>query len=268
VELADPSTGSGQAPVDVEIHHRPSFMCSPWRNRRLRDWCREQQGACAVRYCPPGSSSVRSVTEGFAPGYSNTGLQPEQSFPIPTNSFNAIYQLVHIYRHLFDEGIGLRQLLDYYFVLRSLHIEQGEHSDRTQSMAMWAHSTYSGQVSGLGRSVLSNQQIMHLFGRFGMKKFASAVMYVLKTAFAMPDAYLLCEPNEKEGKWLLNEIMLAGNFGQHDERIKHGGGQLSHAWEKTKHNLRLLTHYPEEVMWEPWFRLYHWVWRKLELWRF
>lgn len=186
-------------------------------------------------------------------------LSPLCKFPIPTVSFNAVYQLLHIYKHLFEEGIGLRQLLYYYFVLRALHIEQGELADRTESMAQWAE--------GMGVAVASNEEIMHTLSRFGMKKFAGAVMYVLQTVFAMPDEYLICPPNEKEGKFLLNEIMQAGNFGKYDERIKHGGSQLSHAIEKTKHNLRLLSHYPEEVLSEPFFRLYHWFWRRFELWR-
>lgn len=92
--------------------------------------------------------------------------------------------------------------------------------------------------------------------------------------------WMICEPDEKEGKFLLNEIMLAGNFGAFDQRIKRGYGLwimgygfnfpkgMVHAIEKTKHNFRLLSHYPEEVLWEPVFRVYHWVWRKLELWRY
>lgn len=93
----------------------------------------------------------------------------------------------------------------------------------------------------------------------------------------MPDEYLICQPNEKEGKFLLAEIMQAGNFGKYDERIARGSKSfmgfkvscsISHAIEKTKHNLRLLKHYPEEVLWEPFFRVYHWIWRKLELWRY
>ena len=106
-----------------------------------------------------------------------------------------------------------------------------------------------------------------------MKKFASAMMYVLQTVFAMPDEYLICKPDEKEGKFLLNEIIQAGNFGKYDKRIKRVEGsylkvQCNHAFEKWKHNIRLITHYPEEVLWEPLFRLYHFVWRKFRLWKF
>ena len=90
--------------------------------------------------------------------------------------------------------------------------------------------------------------------------------------------WMICEPNEKEGRFLLNEIMQAGNFGKYDERIKRPSKsplkgdffspRVLHTIEKTKHNLRLLKHYPEEVFCEPFFRVYHWVWRKLELWRY
>lgn len=223
--------------VEVEAHYRPLFLDSPLRNWRLQKWFR--------------------INEQFGLHDAKIG---DCIIPTPTVSFNAVYQLCHIYRHLFDEGIGLRQLLDYYFVLRALHIEQGSLADRTQSMAQWAE--------GMGIVVKSNEEIMHALSRFGMKKFAGAVMYVLQTVFAMPEEYLICKPNEKEGKFLLNEIMMAGNFGKYDERIKHNGSQFSHAIEKTKHNLRLLTHYPEEVLWEPFFRVYHWVWRRFELWRY
>ena len=101
-----------------------------------------------------------------------------------------------------------------------------------------------------------------------MKRFASAVMHVLQTVFAMPNEYFICQPNEKEGKFLLNEIMQAGNFGKYDRRIKKTNSQGGHAWEKLKHNLRLVGHYPEEVICEPFFRVYHYFWRRLSLWRY
>lgn len=223
--------------IEIELHYRPSYLNSPIRNYRLQRWFKDNEpwGMCDAKI-------------------------DDHIFPILPISTNAIYQLLHIYKHLFEEGIGLRQLLDYYFVLRALHIEQGSLDDRTQSMAQW--------TEGLGVAVKSNEEIMHTLSRFGMKKFAGAVMYVLQTVFAMPDEYLICQPNEKEGKFLLNEIMQAGNFGKYDERIKHGGTKSQHAWEKTKHNFRLLTHYPKEVICEPFFRVYHWVWRRFELWRY
>ena len=36
---------------------------------------------------------------------------------IPTTAFNVIYQLTHLYHHFFDEGIGMRQIIDYFFVV-------------------------------------------------------------------------------------------------------------------------------------------------------
>lgn len=238
--------------IGIEPHYCPSYLNSPLRNYRLQRWFKDNEpwGMCDAKI------------DGHI-------------FPILPISTNVIYQLLHIYKHLFEEGIGLRQLLDYYFVLRALHIEQGAFADRTQSMAQWAE--------GMGVAVKSNEEIMHTLRRFGMKKFAGAVMYVLQTVLdtSQPSLkgqesldwhkrwpWMICEPNEKEGKFLLNEIMQAGNFGKYDDRINRDGGQFSHAIEKTKHNLRLLTHYPEEVICEPFFRVYHWVWRRFELWRY
>jgi hypothetical protein len=207
-------------PIDVEIHHRPSFMNCFYRNARLQRWCKDNIG-----------DSINIELDG-------------KNIPVAKNSFNAIYQLSHIYCHLFDEGIGLRQILDYYMVLRRFREDGLEFREES----------------------------LEIIGRLGMKKFASAMMYVLQTVFAMPDEYLICKPNEREGRFLLNEIIQAGNFGKYDERIKRVEGsylkvQCNHAFEKLKHNLRLIAHYPEEVLWEPLFRLYHFVWRKCELWK-
>lgn len=116
---------SGVYPCDVEVHFRPSWMYNPWRNRRVQRWFEDQRDAAVRQVCVDG-----------------------HTFCVPSVGFDVVYQLMHIYRHLFIEGIGLRQLLDYYFVLRSLHIEQGTLADSGQSMGMWAES--------IGRSVPSN----------------------------------------------------------------------------------------------------------------
>ena len=225
-------------PVDVEIHHRPSFMCSPLRNIRLRNWCRTFEGA------------------------NETASINGHEFPVPSVTFNAVYQLVHIYRHLFDEGIGLRQLLDYYFVLQTLSVPLHR--------GMSCRPPQSPCIGGEDREnrLEVREECLKQIERLGMKKFAGAIMYVLQKVFAMPDEYLICKPDEKVGAFVLSEILVGGNFGQADLRFaKAKDGVLAHAFGKTLHNLMFLRYFPEEVLCEPVFRMYHWLWRKWELWK-
>ncbi len=51
--------------------------------------------------------------------YSNVVSLPDGigDIAIPTTAFNVIYQLTHLYHHFFDEGIGMRQIIDYFLVV-------------------------------------------------------------------------------------------------------------------------------------------------------
>ena len=77
--------------------------------------------------------------------------------------------------------------------------------------------------------------------------------------------WMICEPNEKEGKKLLEEIMKGGNFGQYDTRdaVLKNGGMIKHGVWKLKRVLRLVRSYPEEALWEPVFRVWHLGWRMM-----
>lgn len=140
--------------------------------------------------------------------------------------------LLHIYKHLFEEGIGLRQLFDYYAF--SKHTE----------------------------SELFSKENLKL-DKIGLTRFRSDLHQVLQVVFEGKEASAITDTSRK----LLEEILLAGNFGKYDERIKHTGNASRHAWEKLKHNARIMRLYPTEVLWEPIFRLYHWLWRTHKLWR-
>ena len=108
----------------------------------------------------------------------------------------------------------------------------------------------------------------------GMKRFAGALMYVLRELLGMSSEYLLCEPVEKDGKFLMEEILMSGNFGHQDPRmgeIAAGGylkSRISQAWRRFKRNMRFLTSYPGEVIWEPIVRVKHFIWKKLKLWMY
>ena len=79
------------------------------------------------------------------------------------------------------------------------------------------------------------------------------------------EPWMICEPNEKGGKKLLEEIMKGGNFGQYDNRdaALKNGGMVKHGVWKLKRVMRLVRSYPEEALWEPVFRVWHLGWRKI-----
>ena len=215
--------------TEVEVHFRPCYAHSPLRNWRMQRWFIVHADVC-----------MKNKTH--------------MGFAVPTASVNVVYQMCHLFSHYFDEGLGLRQLMDYYYVLRVWHNDVMECKD-LQSQGMWSE--------GLGTPVMSKEEVMAVLRSFGMKKFAASVMYVLQEVFAMPSLYYICEPNEKEGKKLLAEIMQGGNFGQYDTRdaALKNGGMMKHGLWKLKRVLRLVRSYPEEALWEPVFRVYHLFWR-------
>ena len=217
--------------TEVEVHFRPCYAHSPLRNWRMQRWFNDHADVC-----------MKNKTH--------------MGFAVPTASVNVVYQMCHLFSHYFDEGIGLRQLMDYYFALRVWHNDVMECKD-LQSQGMWSE--------GLGTAVMSKEEVMAVLRSFGMKKFAAAVMYVLHEVFAIPTNYYICEPNEKEGRKLLEEIMKGGNFGQYDERGKElkNGGMIKHGVWRLKRVMRLVRSYPEEALWEPMFRVWHLGWRMI-----
>lgn len=163
-------------------------------------------------------------------------MLPKGEIAVPSWRFNTIYLLTHAYHHLLNGGIGLRQMMDYYFVLK-------QKASTLQEKA----------------------EIQAMLKQFGMYGFAKAVMYVMKHVFMLEDNYLLCEPDTDEGEFLLNEIMEGGNFGHYDkryhERSKHKGrGKL--LLNKIHNNMHLLTHYTNEVVWAPVYFVWHYFWKR------
>lgn len=82
-------------------------------------------------------------------------------------------------------------------------------------------------------------------------------MHLLKVVFGLGDDQMLCSQNERHGRFLLKEIMLSGNMGHHDARLKdkNRSSGLKRFLMVTKHNMRLLNYYPAKVLWGPFARI-------------
>ena len=200
--------------IDVELHIRPSFMNSPIHNHRLQKWFNEQ---AAAQF-----------------GHEIEGLPDcTEKICVPTTYFNIVFLLSHIYRHLLKEGIGLRQVIDYFFLLQKAKDE-------------WK---------------IENGELRIMLRYLGLWKIAGAMMWVLKEVLGMEEKYLIVPPNEKLGVFLLEEIMQGGNFGRYDVRTKHSESAVSRNIERLQRDVRLVWYFPSECLWEPLFRIYHFFWR-------
>ena len=97
----------------------------------------------------------------------------------------------------------------------------------------------------------------------GMDRFASAMMWVLNRVFGIGMIGMPWVPNSRDGQFLLDEIMMAGNFGLYDERIDRKGESRGHRfWRVTKQNWRLMRFSPWEVICTPLWRIWHFVWMR------
>ena len=208
--------------IEVEMHYRPSFMNNLIHNGRMQRWIEEvadEQFRHEVEL-PDGVGKVC----------------------VPTREFNIFFQLSHIYNHVLHEGIGLRQILDYFFLLKGEKNNQfrGERNEK------------------LG---IRNEELGMTLKRLGLWKIAMAMMWVLHEVLGLEEEYLIAPMDERLGRVLLSEIMRGGNFGQYDEQNIKADNPLKKNWQRICRDFRMMRYFPSECLWEPVFRLWHFFWR-------
>ena len=364
--------------VSVELHSTPALLNSPLHNSRLQKWLKRNADLqCSNRIALPNNAGEVAV---------------------PTLSFNIIYQLCHLFHHCFYEGVGLRQIVDYYFVLKNtdfsgntdegtgntdrdevflntdftdftdrfsgntdgggfllntdytdftdrfsgntdegcfllntdctdftdsssgdfeedgcflntdytdstdsssgdfegegcfLNTDYTDFTDRfsgnTDGGGFFLNTDYTdstdsssgdfegdgcllntdcadsssgglGEVDSGGALVALQKELKWL----GLWEFAGAVMYVLREVMGLDEKRMICAPDERRGRLLLEEIMAGGNFGHYDERNHFGQGALWHNIQRFRRDWRMLRFYPSEALSEPLFRVCHFLWR-------
>lgn len=199
--------------VPVELHFFPCSMNNPIYHARLQKWFRRN----ADLQC----SHIVGLPDGAG------------DIAIPTTAFNVIYQLTHLYHHFFDEGIGMRQIIDYYYIVNNDEL-------------LVIRDTLQRELKYLG-----------------LWKFAGAVMYVLHEALGLSEEKMIVPLDEKRGKLLLAEILNGGNFGKHFTKYGHftQQGMAKKYFLKIWRNMHFVKYYPAEALSEPIFRTWHFFWR-------
>ena len=253
--------------TEVEVHYRVEVLLNLWRNKKLQRWFKEHEGGIfgltvVLARRPKGESQIQEITED-APHLKSKDNYKEKSeenllenkkercgsvrFVMPTVEFNLFYILLHIFRHFLYEGVGLRQIMDYYYTLKR----------------------YSGSLrSKSDKKILDNCSetvALDAVREFGMERFAKGLMWVMQTVMAMPEEWMPWEPDRKEGEYILRQVMRGGNFGQHDGRlVNRPKGKVHTVIAVIRHNLHLLWHYPSEAIWPPIWFVWHkwWKWTK------
>ena len=199
--------------ITVELHSTPGFMANFVYNRRLQRWLKQKvDEQCSNMVALPNDVGLVAV---------------------PTHSFNIVYQLYHLYHHYFYEGVGLRQVVDYYFVL------------------------VKSEERRVKNSIALERELKHL----GLWKFAGAMMFVLYKVMGMPKDKMIAPMDAKRGQMLLDDILNGGNFGHYDTRLGLSKGALGHNLQRLYRDMRLSWYYPSEALSEPIFRVWHFFWR-------
>ena len=323
--------------VSVELHSTPALLNSPLHNSRLQKWLKRNADLqCSNRIALPNNAGEVTV---------------------PTLSFNIIYQLCHLFHHCFYEGVGLRQIVDYYLVLKNvdfsgntngvsgntdcdgslLNTDFTDNTDRvdgnTDRGCFLLNTDFTDNTDRIGGNAESDGSLMNTdftdntdriggnaesdgsllntdFTDFtdgfsgdldedgsllntdctdctdsssgglvevdsggslvalqeelkwlGLWEFAGAVMYVLREVMGLDEKRMICAPDERRGRLLLEEIMAGGNFGHYDTRNHFGQGALWHNIQRFRRDWRMLRFYPSEALSEPLFRVCHFLWR-------
>lgn len=196
--------------VEVEAHNRPTWMYSPRLNYCLQRWFAEQS--------PRQFSSVPLA------------LGEVGKITVPSTVFNLVYLLVHLFRHTLFEGVGLRQLMDYYYALS----QPIAASERAEAVTM--------------------------IRRLGLLSFAGAVMHIEQRVFGLSRERMITPPRTTEGERLLADVMHGGNFGHYSEAP---AGRFT----RIQRVARFTRRYPEEALWALPFKLWHLGWRAVATFR-
>ena len=108
-------------------------------------------------------------------------FQEDEVFVVPTPRAHLVYALQYLYGQMLSEGIDMRQLMDCFFILKTLNGQFGQ---------------FKGGMT-----------IEKTMKSFLMKRFSCGVMWVMQEVFNVDRKLLPMEPLEEEGRFILQQVM-------------------------------------------------------------
>ena len=276
--------------VKVEVHYRPTFCRSFVRNRRMQKWFDTLASECMSNRISEGFSvptasfnvvyQMAHLFEHYFEGGIGLRHIMDYYFALKAWQKDIMEWNSQQSQGIWSEGLGTPVMSkeEVMAVIRSFGMgkfagavmfvinevfgggnENGQRRTRRETDGgPLADGVQEHESSEFKRNLNGGPQADD-----GGEREISQINRELKVNNFVP--WMICEPNEKEGKRLLEEIMKGGNFGQYDTRdaALKKGGMIKHGVWKLKRVMRLVRSYPEEALCEPVFRVWHLGWRKM-----
>lgn len=192
--------------IPIELHFVPAYFHNYITNLRFDRWLRKM-----------AKQQFDNVT---ALGVS-----------CPEDSFNLVFLLIHIYKHFLFDGIGLRQIMDYYFLVKKWNIDGKLFEQAAMS------------------------EFYDILRQLKIVKFCGAVMWVLHRVLGLERSCMLVEPDVDFGEILLGRILSGGNFGQYLTdtpcQYKVDDGHLVRYYKHIRKIMRMFKYAPMEIICSP-----------------
>lgn len=214
--LAPHHIGFKLGDVEVEVHFTPSIVHAPVYNHRLQQWYKQQMDA----------QFAHSVT------------LPDGKTPcaVPTAPFDSIFQLTHIYHHLFEAGLSLRLILDYYSVVTSPDFK------------------------------VDKDEYVSLLKHLGLYRLAQGMAYTMIQLLGMPAESYPVPADEQAGRKIIDWMFEGGEFGFYGKNasVNARQGSVAKYVNDTRRAINLLPTFPSEAFFEPITHInrFIWGWRK------
>ncbi len=148
--------------IMAEVHYRPASG-NPYKSQELQDFLNRE------------ILSAQMVPEGFY---------------APSIKFALVMQLSHLQQHFYSGGLGLRQYIDYYILLKNSTAEV-------------------------------RREVAQAIRGLGMVHACSAVMWVLQQVLGLERDLMLCAPCAWRGRRLLRLALVGGNFGKYRQKPRN-----------------------------------------------